>query len=228
MSTAFDQLQQRIRALPERQRRAGQVVRLKRYTQDVRKVAEEFRASVAVQSELRVAFPAASLRAVDTATEQGERLAVRLKGLVAGNPYAVDTPQAEELIIKLKAQAQAARAGVREEWRAQLQVVIDRYGKLIAAANKSQIGGAEQLARAMTHLQRHASIDPTPTQVVVMGRDLEALTRAVRELKLEGKGGRFLEQVLDGCGDPRDLADQEVRDFLDAHELWSDIVVVFR
>ena len=228
MPTGFDNLKQRIRALPERQRRAGQVGRLKRYTQDVRKVAEDLQASVAVQTELRVAFPAATLKAVDAATDQAERLAVRLNKLVAGDPDAVDTPQAEELVIKLKGQAHAARTGVREEWRGQLQAVTVRYGKLIAAASKSQIGGAESLARAMARVQGHTAVEPTPAQVVALRRDLEVLTRAVRELKLEGKGGRFLEHVLDGRGDPGDLADPEVRAFLDTHKLWGEIVVVFR
>lgn len=228
MSTGFENLTQRIRALPERRRRAGQVGKLMRFTQDVRKVAEDLRASVAAQREIRDTFPAANLKAAGAATEHAERLATRLKGLLDGDPDAVDTPQADDLVVKLKGQAQAARTGVREEWRTQLRAVVSRYGKLIAAANKSHIGGAEPLARAMARVEAHASAEPTPEQVKALRRDLEVLTRAVRELRLEGKGGRFLEQVLDGRGDPGELADPEVREFLDTHKLWGELAVVFR
>ena len=228
MSVALSELRERIRRLPDRLELRRQVGTLSRYAHEVGVAATSLGNTAAVVQAMRGGFRGARLGKAKVAITGAGRAAERLSRLVHDNSGAVGTAEAEELVVGLKDQAQAARAGVRDEWRRQQALVKGRWEKTVAAAQRAHLTGVPGLSSAMADLGRLYTLEPTPQLVAESSAVITVLGRSISELHLEGKVGEFLEAVQEGRADPRAVLDPEVSGFLDQSRLWDILVVGFR
>lgn len=234
MSATLQELRGRIEVLPERRRRAERVGKLRRYLEIVEGIVTSLAESNAVHERIRGVFPTVDHARLRKSVDQARVSARRIMGRIAPDPNAgpdLDALERKELdagITVLRDAAQSAARAVREEWSEETNRVLVRFRKLVDAAN-TRLTGSEQLTNALGRFEREAQAAPRgPAEVTRVRENIEALSAAVRRLDLEGVAGTFLIQVADSVGDPRLLNEPEVRAFLDKHDLWGTLSVVFR
>jgi len=225
MATTVRDLGARIKALPARRMGYQRIGKLNRYLDIARDAEQRMQRAEAIRTGAQTAFPEfvqePARRAAQRASDKSRALLSQLTEVDKLDEEVIDN-----LFTALKEEARKGEAELRKEWRRQIEETVDRFGLLARAASRTGLAGGKGLEEALNRIRN--AVDEVPSDVAGFRRDLDAVVTAVGQLGLEGPVGEFLGAVTNGEGDPRSLADGPVQAFLEKHDLWALLKVVFR
>lgn len=225
--TRLEQLRERIASLPRRRAAADHVAVLGRRVETVRQIVDALREAASASAYSAKIFPESRGDRVSRLLIDAGRLAQWLDDKLQGVDD-LDGKRVEERFIKLRDAGSAAARSVREAWVDQVSRVVATYSRIAAAADRARVLGGDHLANAVARMESRTEPPRSAEEVAAAQKDLALLAASVRALGLQGKAGEFLVNVADGVGDPLALIDPDVKDFIDKHQLWTSLRIVFR
>jgi hypothetical protein len=218
-----------LQAIPRKRQRAGLLAILSQYatrTADAERLLADASQADGCVVEL---FPSLPPGAANGPRKRAAGIAARAGRRLRDDLGQVRAREMEDDVIALADAGKAAEKAVRERWVRQMDDRSKTYGALVRAAERAGLAGSRAMATHLTVLATRTNKPPlTADDIATVRRALEGLADTVAHLGLQGAPGKFIEAAAAGRGDARALANPEVREFIERHDLWNLLVVAFR
>ena len=226
--TRLQRLRTDVCAIPDKRGRQELVGALQHYGARAQAGAEALEATANSEKWVRVVFPNLST-ASHAHRRKASAAAAKLADTVRAGAGAVNDAGVSAAFATLGDHITGAQKALRDPWTRQMEQRLKGFEALLGAAEAAGLPGRHALAAQITRLRVQARMPPADEETARGVADaFTELAAVVGRLGLGGAAGEFLVGAAGSHGDPRALADPEVRAFLDRHSLWEVLVVSFR
>lgn len=220
------ELKSKIESIPEKRRRkniVGKLALYERMAQDAYATLVQVTRS---QSYVMTVFPEGDFQRVAEQKRKAASSARRLHRRLADNMDAIDTQTSNTQFIALGDHAKSSQTALKDRWVQLLNRKIIDFENLVRAASGANLGGSRTLVETLERLRGQASAPPKSLEVAQRtARDIRGLEESVKTLGLTGRPGDFLIAAAAGHGNPRDLSDPEISEFIERYNLWGLLTV---
>lgn len=227
--TRLQKLRAGLQAIPRKRQRSELLVTLARYATRAGEAEELLGGAAQADASVVEIFPALPPGIANGPRKRAAAIAARAGRRLRDDLDQVRGPEMDNDVIALVDAGRAAEKAVRERWTRQVEDRLKTYGALVKAAERAGLSGSRLMATQLTLLKARENKPPRTTDDVDTVRGaLQGLAGMVAQLGLQGAPGRFIEAAAAGRGDAQALANPEVREFIERHDLWNLLVVSFR
>jgi hypothetical protein len=107
-------------------------------------------------------------------------------------------------------------------WNEAIQSTLNRWGDIAPVIEDLSPTGGKEFKRALEDLSRHQNSIPQDKAGIkkYIATD-SAISTGISKLKLDGKFGKFLNNVIKGKATTSQLSDPEIKKVMDEHNLWD-------
>ncbi|MBH56570.1 MAG: hypothetical protein CMJ82_05245 [Planctomycetaceae bacterium] len=221
MSKILD-LKTRIEKLPQLQKQKLNNDRVMSYTEKLKDAFREVMSSVKRRNCFLVVFPKTKLKKTTDAVKQSKRQATGLIEKLKDDFDQIGTADTDKKITRIGERNHDASDQLRKEWKKQLLGELEPLIPLVEIVKEVQLLGVDEIVEAMEEV---ASKEETPPESMETARQIKdgltLLRQRLSELDLEGPGGEFLKNAVNGRAKAKDLLKKEIQEFLDEKNLWD-------
>lgn len=220
------QLVERMKAIPDKEKRATQLEGMKVVRDKVRTAAD-------TADELRVQTVAlAAIKDVEFVEKGKLSLAQASQSATAlkrrydqGSGF--DLKRADAALIQINERLEQGSSAVEKGWRALIEDQVRRFKPLAEATERALLPGASALRDAIALVEGWRDGPPATRQAAERYSEHAAqLPASIAKLGLEGRAGKFMVDASNGRAQARDLQDSEVLAFLEAYPtVWTMLKV---
>lgn len=217
-----------LSSLPTKRRNKNLVLNLKKFSELAERSRDLLAVSTAGCERAKLVFPAIELSNATEKISSARRKAKTCLREVSQNLEAVAKIGFENRLIEMKDHAAASIKPINDAWQKQVQDVLKPYEILVTIVAERQLKGSGRLISTLGAIRSAQNELPTTNKAALqIKQHISDLPEIVSSLGLTGKVGEFLIAVSRKLGNPRDLDNQVIRDFLDKYGLWSSLRVSF-
>jgi len=217
-----------LASLPAKRRNKNLVGNLKRFSEIAARSRDLLAISIASGERAKLVFSDIQL---STATERVSNARKKAKACLrdlSQNIDAVAKSGFETRLIDMKDYAGTAMRPINEAWQKKVQDIVRPYEILVTIVAERKLKGSGTLVKTLDGIKTQQNEVPaTKAAALDTKQRISGLPEIVSSLGLTGKVGEFLIAASRGSGSPRDLENQEIRDFLDRYGLWISLQVSF-
>jgi hypothetical protein len=220
------ELYERMRGIPDKEKRATQIEGLRTVRDKVRVAADTadlLREQGAALTVIKDADFADKVRL--SLTQASSSAAALKKRYDQGSE--VDLARADGALIQINERLDQGASAAVKGWRALIDEQVRRYKPLAEAAERASLPGATALREATLLVEGWREDVPENRQSAELYLEHSAQVPAsIASLGLEGKAGKFIIDAANGRAKARDLQDGDVLAFLEAHPaVWAMLKV---
>jgi hypothetical protein len=216
------ELKARIEKLPELQKQKqnnAKVVTFKgkvdHALSDVKKCAER-------RSFIQTVFPLAKLKKTVDAVKHSKSQAARLSEKLNSDFDEINSNETDKKITRIGERNTLASEEIQKTWSKSVEDELKPLRPLIEIVQEALLPNHDVIAGQLANLEAAIPTVPDSVDSAQGIRDeLDALRESLADLELEGAGGEFLKKAVKGRANAKDLLKDEVREFLDAKDLWG-------
>jgi hypothetical protein len=219
-------LKDKIESIPGKQRRKNLVSTLAQYSQTTLGARDTLKKTAQVERYARVVFPNEDFQRVAESSRKAANVARRLHRKLNGKAEAVELKSSNDQFINLVDYARASQTALKDRWSQLLTKKVADFDNLVRTASGANLEGSRALVQTLDRLRtRTGDLPKSEQDARNVAADLKSLDESVSTLGLKGKAGEFLAAASAGSGNPRDLCDPEVTEFIERNNLWGLLTV---
>jgi hypothetical protein len=216
------ELKAKIASLPDKERRKNIVVHLARYNQLVSAAYDTLAKVSRSQSYAQTVFPDGDFQRVAEQGRKASSAARRLRRKLSENIDAVETKSSDAQFIAIGDYAKTSQSALKDRWSQLLTRKVGDFENLVRAAEGANLTGSRVLTHTLGRLREQSGAPPKGMEAARRtAADIRTLEESVNTLGLTGRSGEFLVAAAAGRGNPRDLCDPEVSEFIERYSLWG-------
>jgi hypothetical protein len=222
-------LKEKIESIPEKERHKNLVGKLARYSKMTAVAQDSLARSLQSQRSVQQVFPKGNFQRNADLLHKAASAAKTLHKKLVKQIEAVETELSDKQFLTIDDCAKAAQGILREQWKNLLSGKIDGFEKLVNAASEANLAGSKKLTEILNRLREDAVNPPNNDNAAMrIATNLEGLNNSIGTLGLKGRAGQFLVAAAEGRGNPQDLCDREIVDFIERCNLWNLLSVKLR
>lgn len=220
------ELKSRIEKLPQLQKQKQNNARVAAFRIQVDNALHDIKERVESRARIQVVFPDAKLKKTIDAVKQSKLQAARLIEKLNEDFNEIASAETDKKITRIKERNAEAHDEIRRSWKKNIEEELKPFHSLVEIAREAALPGHEEIVASMASLNSTASSPPETLDSARQIRiNLDCLRTSLGDLDLEGPGGEFLKNAVNGKANPKDLLNEEVREFLDAKDLWDILTI---
>lgn len=221
MSKILD-LKTRIEKLPQLQKQKLNNDKVMLYTEKLTDAFREVMSSVDRHNCFLAVFPKTKLKKTADAVKQSKRQATGLIEKLKDDFDQIGTTDTDKKITRIGERNHDASEQLRKEWKKQLDAQLEPLIPLVEIVKEVQLLGVDEIVEAMEEVASKGGAPPESMEAArQIKEDLTLLRQRLSELDLEGPGGEFLKDAVNGRAKAKDLLKKEIQEFLDEKNLWD-------
>ena len=167
-------------------------------------------------------FPKTKLKKTADAVKQSKRQATGLIEKLKDDFDQIGTTDTDKKITRIGERNHDASEQLRKEWKKQLDAQLEPLIPLVEIVKEVQLLGVDEIVEAMEEVASKGGAPPESMEAArQIKEDLTLLRQRLSELDLEGPGGEFLKDAVNGRAKAKDLLKKEIQEFLDEKNLWD-------
>lgn len=175
---------------------------------------------------VRLVFKRVKLPETNRALSQTPKAAGVLHKKIDEDRVEIRNSTTNDKIMKFGEQNKSAQSELQKKWKSELDESLKPIMPLARVAEDAKLTGHKKITKRIEALEENKEALPTKdTQAAIIKDELAELKKEIKELKLEGPGGKFLMKAVNGNAKPKDLLRDDVQKFLDEKDLWQILVV---
>lgn len=222
MTSRIQELKLRVESIPQKRGRTKLVGTLTQFIQKTDTAGDTIVQSVEQREHARQVFNDDNFSKVVERVRATASDAKRVRTALSKDLNAVVDRKIDERIADISINASKTRKELNDKWAQLLESKIEGFEKLVQATAKAGMRGSKNLQSILVALKGKVGAAPVSAQSgTKIKSDLDSLVKAVIDLGLEGKPGKFLMQAAEGQGNPQSLYDPEVKQFILDNDLWT-------
>jgi hypothetical protein len=222
MTSRIQELKLRVESIPQKRGRTKLVGTLTQFIQKTDTAGDTIVQSVEQREHARQVFNDDNFSKVVERVKATAADAKRVRTALSKDLNAVVDRKIDERIADISINASKTRKELNDKWAQLLESKIEGFEKLVQATAKAGMKGSKNLQSILVALKGKVGAAPVSAQSgIKIKSDLDLLVKAVKDLGLEGKPGKFLTQAAEGQGNPQSLYDPEVKQFISDNDLWT-------
>jgi hypothetical protein len=220
------ELFERMRSIPDKEKRATQIEGMKTIRDKIRAAADTADQLREQGSALTVIKDADFADKVRLSLTQASSSAAALKKRYDQGSV-VDLGRADSALIQINERLEQGASAAVKGWRALIDEQVRRYKPLAEAAERASLPGAGALREATLLIEGWREDVPATRQSAELYLAHSAqVPVSIASLGLEGKAGKFIIDAANGRAKARDLQDADVLAFLESHPaVWTMLKV---
>ena len=221
MSKILD-LKTRIERLPQLQRQKLNNDKVASYTNKIHDAFCHLMATVNLRKCFLTVFPKATLKKTTDAVKQSKQQATRLIAKLKDDFNQIGTTETDQKVTRIGERNGETRDQLQKEWRKRLDEALKPLMPLVEIVKEVGFSGADKIDKLMDAVSSKNGLPPDSMEDAQrLKDDLTDLRQSLSALDLEGPGGEFLKNALNGRAKAKDFLNKEVQDFLDEKQLWD-------
>jgi hypothetical protein len=125
-------------------------------------------------------------------------------------------------LVDLNEAGESANSICLTHWSKKIQGTIENWGDIAPVIEDLSPTGGREFKKALDDLSRYQNAIPQDNAGIkkYIATDL-AISSGISKLNLDGKFGKFLNNVIKGKATTSQLSDPEIKEVMDEHKLWD-------
>lgn len=216
------EVEARIKRLPELQKQKQNSDRVRALKTQLDGAYNALTTCVNRQEWICSVFPDVKLKKTSEAVKGSRIQASRLLAKLKEDFDEITKPETSSKITRINERNTEAGREAEREWGKLLLESLQPYTSLVELVAKAKLPGYADIISTMSGLEKSATTLPDSADSAFSTRDsLELLREMLGSLSLDGAGGEFLRNAVNGTANARDLLNDQIQSFLDDKDLWG-------
>lgn len=171
-----------------------------------------------------IVFPNANLKKITDANKQTKKQVALLLVKLQENLDEIGTSETNQKVIRIRERNDEAKEQIQKEWKNCIEEELDFFSPLLEIVRS--LPGYESLVTSFNSIQNRTLSPPSTHETALkLKTDINNLRDSLGKLKLDGPGGNFLKDAVNGRAVAKDLLNKEIQDFLETNGLWKILTI---